>query len=319
MSRSATISLASYKPLRPDEPGRAKKTLDRMGEHVDQAAKLNSDLVAFPEICSHLGASDPWQCEPLDGPTITAMAAKARQHGIYVVCPLPTADGGVRHNSSVLLGRDGRIAGVYHKNFPTHHELGVGIVPGTETPVFETDFGRVGLCVCFDLNYREVGSGLCADRAELVIWSSMWTGKRMMGRWAIEFGFYMGGTHAGQSSFIDLAGREIVSAGRNVSDAAGAAPLVTATLDLDRRLLHHDGNIDPLKRLYEEHGPTAAYAEWIADECLVVFGSRLPGVSSDELIEEFGLETMRDYLAHVRRDRQRALDGTYQTAKRSVK
>ena len=135
----------------------------------------------------------------------------------------------------------------------------------------------------------------------------------------MEFGFHMGGVCAGAAAFVDLAGREIASAGRNVSDAAGAAPLVTATLDLDRRLLHHDGNIDPLKRLYEKHGPTAAYAEWIADECLLIFGSRLPGISSDELIKEFGLETMRDYLARVRRDRQRALDGTYQTAKRSVK
>ena len=318
MSRTATISLVSYKPLSADEPDRAKKTLDRMGRHVDQAADLGSDLVAFPEICPTLGLSDPWCFEPVDGPTVAAMGRKAKAHGIYVVCPLATIEEGVRRNSSVLLGRDGSIAGVYHKNFPTHHELDVGIVPGTETPVFETDFGRVGMCICFDLNYREVGSGLCADRAELVIWSSMWTGKRMMGRWAIEFGFYMGGTHAGQSSFIDLAGREILSSGRNVSDAAGIAPLVTATLDLDRRLLHHDGNIDRLKRLCEKYGPTAAYVEWIADECLLIFGSRSPG-SSDELIEEFGLETMRDYLARVRRDRRRALDGTYQTAKRSVK
>jgi hypothetical protein len=70
-----------------------------------------------------------------------------------------------------------------------------------------------------------------------------------------------------------------------------------------------------MKRLFAAHGPTAAHAEWIPEECLLVFGSRLPGVSSDELIREFGLETMRDYLARTRRDRQRALQGTYPAAR----
>ncbi|MHC4983194.1 MAG: carbon-nitrogen hydrolase family protein [Planctomycetota bacterium] len=310
MPRNATISLVCYKPLPSDEPDRLKKTLQKMSEHVDQAAALKADLVAFPEVCNRLG-SPAWHFEPLDGPTVTAMAAKAKQHKIHVVCPLATEEDGGRYNSSVLLGRDGRIAGVYHKNFPTLGELGQGIMPGTAAPVFETDLGRIGLCVCFDLNYWEVGSSLCANRAELVVWSSMWTGRRMMARWAIELGFYMAGVHAAAGSFVDLAGREIVSATRNASDAAGAAPLVTASLDLDRRLLHHDGNVGRLKQLFETHGPDAAHVEWIKDECLIVLGSQLPGVATDHLIEQFGLEPMRDYLARVRRDRQRALDGKY--------
>jgi len=311
MSRHATISLVSYKPVPGDDPNRMDKTLEKMGTHVDQAAALESDLVAFPEICNTLGAPDVWQFEELDGPTITAMSKKAREHGVYVVCPMGTMDGETRRNSSVLIGRGGGIAGVYHKNVPTHGELDVGIIPGTETPVFETDFGRVGLCICFDLNYHEVGAGLCANKAELVIWSSMWTGKRMLTKWAIEFGFYMSALHSGASSFVDVAGREVVCIGRNTSDSTGSAPIVTATLDLDRRLLHHDFNVGALKPLYEKYGPTAAYAEWIPDECLLIFGSQLPNISSDELIEEFGLEPMRDYLARARRDRQRALDGTY--------
>lgn len=312
MSRNATVSLVSF-PIRlpPDEPDRLAKTLQQMGEHVDQAAALGSDLVAFPEICNTLGTNDPWQFEPLDGPTLDAMRRKARERNLWIVCPLATLDGDRRRNSSVLVDRQGEIAGIYNKNYPTHPELGLGIVPGTETPVFETDFGRVGLCICFDLNYWEVGAGLCANRAELVIWSSMWPGQRMLARWAIEFGFYMGGVYGGRSSFIDLAGRDISSLGRHACDGLGASPLVTATLDLDRRLLHHDFNREPLRRLFAGRGPAAAFAEWIPEECLIVFGSQTPGVSSDELIRQYGIETMREYLARVRRDRQRALEGAY--------
>lgn len=316
MTREATISLVSFPTLPPDEPDRLEKTLTRMGDYVGYAAELGSDIVAFPEVCNRLGTPNGMQFdEPLDGQTITRMAQKAKERGIYVVCPLVTREDGRRYNSSVLIDRDGSVAGVYHKNFPTIGELDVDITPGTETPVFETDFGRLGLCICFDLNYWEVGSGLCANKAELVLWSSMWAGARMLMRWAIEFGFYMGAIYTEQSSFVDVAGRELISVKRDVSDRSGSAPIVTATLDLDRRLLHHDYNVSGLKPLYAKYGPTAAYSEWLFHECLLILGSRLPDRSTDELIEEFGLEPMRDYLARARRSRQLALDGAYQKRK----
>jgi hypothetical protein len=315
--RKATVSLVSFPTLPRSESDRLNKTVENMGKHIAEAAMLGSDLVAFPEIAPTLGSADPWRFEPLDGPTITALSKKAKQHSIYVVCPMGTLENGRRRNSSVLLGRDGRIVGVYHKNFPTHGELDIGIIPGTETPVFETDFGRLGLTICFDLNYWEVGSRLCANKAELVLWSSMWQGARMLSKWAIEFGFHMGAIWRGGCTFVDVAGREIVSINRNISDRGGSAPLVTAALDMDRRLLHHDGNVKRLRPLYKKYGTTAAYAEWLAHECLLVFGSQLPDVSSDELIEEFGLETMRAYLARVRRDRRLALKGLYKPRKKN--
>ena len=84
-------------------------------------------------------------------------------------------------------------------------------------------------------------------------------------------------------------------------------------MDFDRRLLHHDENIGRLQKLYQKYGSTAAYCEWLPQECLVVFSSQLPGVSSDDLIDEFNIESMRDYLERVRQDRQLALDGEYLT------
>jgi len=314
MSRFATVSLVSFPTLPPEEPERLARTLQRMAGYVDEAARRQSDLVVFPETCNYL-ASGPtaFTGEPLDGPTLTAVSSKASENGIYVVCPLVTEHDGVRHNSSVLIGRDGAICGIYHKNFPTHEELDVGIIPGTETPVFETDFGRVGLCICFDLNYWEVGSGLGAGGAELVIWSSMWPGVRRLMRWPVEFGFHMAACCSNRSTFVDVAGREIVMTRRNIHDATdgAVAPITTATLDLDRRLLCHDYNVGRLKAVAEKYGSSGVYAEWIRGECLLVFGSLMADVPTDRIMEEFDMETMRDYLARARRSRRRALDGSY--------
>lgn len=89
------------------------------------------------------------------------------------------------------------------------------------------------------------------------------------------------------------------------------APLVTATLDLDMRVVHHDHNVERLRGLFEKYGATAATAEHLGDECLLTLCSQLPDRSTDDLIAEFEIEPTRDYLARARRDRQRALDGTY--------
>ena len=308
MGRYANISLVNFPTLPADEPGRLQKTLDRMCGYIADAAQGQSDLVAFPEICNCLDTANPWNAaETLDGPTVAALSQAARQHELYVVCPLLVSEDGQRYNCAVLIGRQGEIVGVYRKNFPTHGELAAGITPGVETPVFETDFGRVGLCICFDLNYWEVGSGLCHNRAELVIWPSMWAGGRMLSKWAMEFGFNLAAVWKEQSTFVDVAGREILAVKRDVSERTGRSPVVTARLDLDRRLLHPDYNLDKLQALFERYGATAAFTELIKQDCHLVFGSQLPGVSSDQLIEEFDLETMRDYLARVRRDRKTAL------------
>jgi hypothetical protein len=147
----------------------------------------------------------------------------------------------------------------------------------------------------------------------------MWDGARMLTRWSIEFGFYMAASYSQCSTIVDVCGREIISLKRNVYDSTNGAgsPLVTTTIDMDRRLLHHDGNIDKLKPIYEQFGPNCVFAEWLRQECILIFGSQMPGISTDRLIEEFKLETMRDYLARVRRDRERAVEGTYKAANNS--
>lgn len=59
-------------------------------------------------------------------------------------------------NSTILLDRVGKLTGIYDKNFPTIGEIGDGIKPGDEVPVFKCDFGRVALAICFDLNFEEL-------------------------------------------------------------------------------------------------------------------------------------------------------------------
>ena len=89
----------------------------------------------------------------------------------------------------------------------------------------------------------------------------------------------------------------------------------TATVELGRRVVHHDHNVGRLPGRFEKYGPTAAVADHSGGECLLALGSQLPARSTHSLIAESGIQTMRHNLAPARCDRLRALDGTYPTTR----
>jgi predicted amidohydrolase len=78
---------------------------------------------------------------------------------------------GIR-NTAILIDREGSVVGKYDKMFPTIGEIERGIVPGTEAPVFETEIGRIGMLICFDLNIAEVRDSLKRGHPDIVVYAT---------------------------------------------------------------------------------------------------------------------------------------------------
>jgi predicted amidohydrolase len=114
--------------------------------------------------------------EPIDGPTFQALADCARQYSMYVVAGLPIVVGTVYRIVAVLIDRRGELVGMYAKMHPTDGEIDCGIVPGNEVGVFNTDFGRVGLAICFDVNWPEMWAQMAEQGADVVCWLSAYPG-----------------------------------------------------------------------------------------------------------------------------------------------
>ena len=108
MVRNTAVSLVSYSPVTRDDADRLTKTLAKMTQHVSETTAQNADLVVFPEICAYLNAPDTWTYEMLDGPTLTAMAAAAQAHSVYVVVPqaiIGTANAAIARSCSTVQAR----------------------------------------------------------------------------------------------------------------------------------------------------------------------------------------------------------------------
>ena len=156
-------------------PGKDKyEPLTKILEFIDRAGKENVQLIVFPEYL--LGRFK------VPSPQTKAVAKAAKKNNIYVIVGgWEEFENGEYSNTAFLFGRDGKIIGKFNKVHPA-----VGAPPyfwppnkndeewnmksGTDFPVFELDFGTIGIMTCYDGYFPESARILSLKGAEIVCW-----------------------------------------------------------------------------------------------------------------------------------------------------
>jgi|ERR1035437_5628510 predicted amidohydrolase len=308
MSRDSSAEAAAFeeptakagRPVRAVSVGfRPGLPLEKIAGLVDSEGARGADIIALPETC---GGQNEKSQESLDGPTISAMARLAMKHRTYIVCPIDRKDGSSRFNSAVLLDRKGQVVCVYDKLYPVWQQECVmqpPVQPGGAVRVHSTDFGRVGLAICFDVNWAPLWQQMANHGAELVVWPSAYSAGRSLQAQASQFNYYiMSATQVPDCLVYDIDGELLVHDHENV----GAGINVTrVSLDLDRCIFHQDLNL-PGKRdaLLKEHGDDVEQEKWWPMEGWFILKARRTGVSARELARQYGLEELRHYINRSR-------------------
>ena len=185
---------------------------DTMLALFDRALKQKPDLVCFPEMFTGAKAA---AAETVPGPTTDAFAQRAKAHRCYVICPIRRIGEGKHWNSAVVLDRSGQILGIYDKVHPvtTSPDYTVfedGIFPGGEPPVFDLDFGRIGIQICFDAGFPETWEVLARKGVKAVFWSSAYHGGFALQTYAYLHHYYViTSVHTDESRVIDPCGRVV--------------------------------------------------------------------------------------------------------------
>lgn len=134
--------------------------LARVAHFTDRAAAAGARLVVFPEMCVtgywHLRRHDAQTlhalAEPTGGPSVSAVLALTREHGIGVGAGFLESDGGRLFNSYALCLPDGSVH-VHRKLHAFEHEA---ISSGDRYTVFDTPWGvRMAILICWDNNLVE--------------------------------------------------------------------------------------------------------------------------------------------------------------------
>ncbi|MGH9444857.1 MAG: carbon-nitrogen hydrolase family protein [Terriglobia bacterium] len=276
-------------------PGRP---LEEIVSLVDREGNQGTDLIALPETCR---GQDETSQETLEGPTVTAMARLARKHRTYIVCPIDRKHGDQRFNSAVFLNREGKVVCIYNKMFPVWASecMKNHVLPGEQARVYQADFGRVGLAICFDVNWSPIWETLANHGAELVIWPSAYSAGRSLQARAIAYNYsIVSATWTPDCLVYDIDGSELAHETDNQKNGTN---ITRATLDLDRCIFHQDLNLpEKLARLLHERGQDVAREKWMPLEGWFVLKARRPGVSARKLAREYGLEELRHYINRSR-------------------
>lgn len=141
---------------------------------VDNAAAAQPDLLLLSETILDTGISLAQAAVALDGPEVAAFCHRAAQHRMYIVVGLALLEDGVYHNCALLIDRQGHIAGIHRKLQLPLAEMEMGFTPGDEIAVFETDFARMGMMICWDYAFPEIAGRLARQGAELLLVPSLW-------------------------------------------------------------------------------------------------------------------------------------------------
>lgn len=165
--RKVRLAAANYSP---GGGKTARDNLLQLEPQVARAAELDADLVVLGECITSVGTSLSAAdvAEPVPGPSTEYLGRLAKEHGLYIVTSLNEREDHLIYNTAVLLSPEGRLVGKYRKMCLARGEYRKGIAPGEEFPVFDTDIGRIGMMICFDVHMPEVARGLSANGAEII-------------------------------------------------------------------------------------------------------------------------------------------------------
>jgi len=248
-----------------------EKNLKLWCEQVDAAGKLELDIVCLGETITAVGTSATIEerAHPIPGPVSDKLAEAAKRNNIWVVASLNERVGDVVYNTAVLLDRQGRLAGKYRKVHLPREEWKQGVRPGHEYPVFETDFGKIAIQICYDWFFPEAAEMFALQGAE-IIFAPTWgntlpdkngqvDGESTFRVRARDNGVYMvPSVYGGNSLVIDPMGKIIAS-------SEGKEGVFWAEIDLNKHecleWVGHWRSIGPRHRMPHTYQPLSTVSK----------------------------------------------------------
>lgn len=274
-------------------------------KQMEHALPFSPDIYCLPELfhVANLKNGRPPvkdAAEDGSGRLIAPFRQFAKAHRCYIVCPVYTTSNGKYYNAAILIDRNGAIAGEYRKIRLTTGELAKGLTPGpSDPPLFKTDFGTIGIQICYDIEWPDGWAQLGEKGAEIVFWPSAFAGgKKVSTRaWTNQY-YVVASTRKDTTSICDITG-EILAASGNWSRWGVCAPV-----NLEKAFLHSYPYSYKFPAIQQKYGRKVnCYS--LHEEEISVIECLSPDLKVRDIMKEFELVSYRESLHNVTAQQQK--------------
>lgn len=259
-------------------------------------------------VTGEAGPASALRAVTLEGEFGEAFAAKARQHGTYIVAPtyLHETDGRIS-NAAVLFGRQGEVVGAYRK---VHLVVGAdgsfenGCTPGGQVPVFECDFGKLGIQICYDMEFDYGWEELRRQGAELVVFTTQSPQTSHPASRAMAGGCYIVSSNWRSNATVfeptgKISAQVLDGGGGQRIRAAGPGRDLVCEIDLEYMLLPWHPALRNGAALRERYGDAVGF-NYYDDEDNGIFWSNDESTPVADMAAAIGVSDVATTLARVR-------------------
>lgn len=290
-------------------PNEVEKRVEALRSGFEEAARQAAvdgkrlDLVVFPEFALRRpGDEAAEQAVGLDEPVVGRLREVVREHGAWAVVPMILREEAGRCcNAAVLFDRGGEVAGVFRKVHPVEDPDGrfeAGVTPGDAYPVFECDFGKLGILICWDMAYPEAWAALADAGAEIVALASASPQTLRPAAAALQHRYHVvTSTPRDNATLFDPTGRTIAQ----ITEPG----MLVHEIDLSYAILHWSPTLHDGRALTERYGDKVG-GTYSSREDTGLFWSNDPEITIGEMARELELYEMPAEIERMERARVRA-------------
>jgi hypothetical protein len=300
---SRKIRVAAFTDINDKKPRTLNDNLNWTCAILDQMACEKPDIVCLTENfdSQHTGMNHDEMAQTPEGPTFERMAAKAREMNCYIVCAYIEKRDEKLYNTAAVIDRKGELAGRYQKIHPTIGEIDDHVAPGgTQPAVIATDFGKIGCQICFDANWPEHWKTLVDAGAEMIFFSSAFSGGRIIQ--SIATIFHVPIVAACYPQCCRIIDRD----GLVLNRQGVYQKWVSGVIDLDNPLFHLDDQWEKVEAVRREYGPGVHVQMYEEEGWWRIYPQR-DDIDIPEIIKKFDLEPLDAYLKRSDAARGKAL------------
>lgn len=156
------------------------KNIDNAVRMIEKASAEGASLAVLPEMfcCPYENSYFRPFSEEEGGPAWKAMSNAAEKYGIYIVAGTISAlEGDKIYNTAYVFDRKGKQIAKHRKMHLFDIDIEGGqyfkesdtFTPGNDVTVFDTEFGRMGVAVCYDIRFPELSRLMAAEGAQVII------------------------------------------------------------------------------------------------------------------------------------------------------